>query len=137
MDPATTAPPAPVVDLQPVAADTTLHVVATRAYTRASIALTRTVHTAPVPDVRADEAVVATGTPTRIRVISSRPDEIYQLRASRQALGVSQQGTGDDLVFDTPTLHENTVFEMDVTRPDDTRLPLHRIVLIPVEVRPA
>ncbi|WP_437316198.1 hypothetical protein [Sorangium sp. So ce385] len=133
---AATPPLAPLLETGPLDAGTTLHFRAVKAQTRAAARLSQTARIAPVPEIRAEPAAVAPGSPATIVVPASVAGERYELTLDGRPVGEARDGDGGELRFTTAPLAAETRFQVRVTRPGEPGIPVERLVQIRVEVAP-
>lgn len=131
---ASTPPLTPLLETGPLDADTTLHLRAIKAQTRVATNLSQTSRIAPVPEIRAEQASVPKGSTANIVVRASLVGERYQLMQAGQRVGAALDGNGADLTLTTGPLSAATPFEVWVTRPGETGIPVERRVQISVGV---
>jgi hypothetical protein len=87
-----------------------------------------------LPEIRPEQPTVAPGSTVRILVVASKEGDKYQLTVNGEPVKKALNGNGADLVFITGSLNEDTTFEMIITRPDETGVPVERVVRLPVFV---
>jgi hypothetical protein len=131
---ASTPPLTPLLSTGPLNAGVTLSLRAVKAQTRVMTNLPQTARIAPVPEIRAEQATVPPGSPARILVRASVVGDRYQLTLAGQPVGAALDGNGADLTFTTGPLQAATQFQVVVTRPGDTGIPVERRVQISVGV---
>ena len=131
----TTIPPlTPLLDTGPLDVGATLSFRAIKAQTRVTANLTQTALIAAVPVIVAEQPIVPKDSPARILVRASVVGDRYQLTLNGAPVGAALDGNGADLTFTTGPLQAATQFQMRVTRPGDTGIPVERRVQISVEV---
>ncbi len=128
-------PEPPLLETGPLPVDTTLHIRAVKAQTRVATPLNYTPQIPAGPEVGPEEAVVAYGAKTKIRIKASRAREWYQLLLNGSPLSDPVKGTGQDRLLDTGELNENTTFELLIRQPDEPII-MERVLPISVLVRP-
>lgn len=131
---ASTPPLTPLLFTGPLDAGTTLSFRAVKAQTRVATDLPQTALIAPVPDIRAEQATVPTGSPANIVVRASVVGDRYQLTQAGQPVGKALEGNGEDLTFTTGPLQATTQFEVWVTRTGEVGIPVEGRVKIRVGV---
>ena len=121
------APPlSPVLDTGPIDLGTKLYLRAVKAQTRVSVKLAKQAQMDSLPDIKAEPATVASGSPATIVVHASVIGERYQLTLDGKPIGPPQDGNSKDLKFTTDPIASTTRFEMRVTRPTDTGVIVDR-----------
>ena len=134
-DPATTPPLAPVVETEPLSANTELHIEAVKSQTGLSASLNQTALIAALPEIRPQDSSINQGGITKLLVLASHEGDKYQPFRNGESVKRALYGNGEDLSFNTDALTEDTDFEMLVTRPNDTdSLPVDRVVLLSIGV---
>jgi hypothetical protein len=131
---ASTRPLTPVLSTGLIAAGTTLYLRAVKAQTRVAVDLVQTAQIAPVPQIDATQTTVPKGSAATIVVHASAVGDRYQLTLGGQPVGPARDGNWANLTFPTDPLQAATQFEMEVTRPGDTGIPVERRVQIIVGV---
>lgn len=131
---AATPPLSPVLDTGPIDLGTKLYLRAVKAQTRVSVKLAKQAQMDSLPDIKAEPATVASGSPATIVVHASVIGERYQLTLDGKPIGPPQDGNSKDLKFTTDPIASTTRFEMRVTRSGESGIPLERRVLIGVAV---
>lgn len=131
---ALTPPLTPLLSTGPLDAGATLYLRAIKAQTRVATNLQQTAQIAAVPEIRAEQATVPKGSSANIVVRASVVGERYQLTQAGQPVGSALDGNGADLTLPTGPLQEATRFEVRVTRPGETGIPVERRVQISVGV---
>jgi hypothetical protein len=129
------SPEPPLLETGPLPVDTTLHIRAVKAQTRVATPLNYAPQIPAGPEVGPEEAVVAFGAKTKIRIKASRAREWYQLLLNGQPLSDPVKGTGQDRLLDTGELSEDTTFELLIRQPDEP-IGVQRSLSISVLVRP-
>ncbi|MFN8459462.1 MAG: hypothetical protein U0401_33230 [Anaerolineae bacterium] len=132
---AETPPQPPLLETGPLPVDTPLHVRAVKAQTRVAVPLAYTPQIPSGPEIGPEEAVLAYGAKTKIRIKASRAKEWYQLWLNGTPLGDPVKGTGQSRLLDTPELNEDTTFELLIGQSDEP-IQVERVLPIPVLVRP-
>lgn len=131
---ASTPPLTPLLSTAPLIAGTTLYLRAIKAQTRVAVNLPQTAQITTVPEIRAESAAVPRGSTATIVVRASIAGDRYQLFQAGQPVGTALDGNGGDLTFTTGPLQAATQFQVLVTRPGDTGIPVERRVQINVGV---
>ncbi len=133
--PAQTPPPPPLLETGPVSTGVALHIRAVKAQTRVAAPLTQPPQIPDGPDISPEDAIVAYGGKTRIRIKASRTREWYQLWLKGSPLNEPVKGTGQDRLLDTGPLTEDAALELLVRQPDEP-IGVERVLPVLVLVRP-
>jgi hypothetical protein len=135
-DPARAHPPAPQVAIGslPLEPAPDLHVRALKARTRVGVPLSRSAQIPALPEIGLEQESVPPGTGARIVITDSRVGERYQPFRDGEPVSDARDGNGEDLVFESDPINQETTFEVHVTRPDDPGLVVTRTVELTVGV---
>lgn len=129
-------PEPPVLEAAPLSAETTFYIRAMKAQTCIVAQLTHTAQLAALPQIRLQQAGVVAGGVARVLVQASHVGDQYALMLGGEAVRPPLPGDGTDKEFVTDAMAVDTMFEVWVTRPGETGIPVKRIVRLPVLIRP-
>jgi len=132
----TVAPPYPLLETTPIPAGSTLHITAMKAQTRVQIPLNNTAAIVALPEMMLDEPVVDYGSNTRIIVVGSVEGDRYQPFLKGEAMKQARNGNGSDIPFVSDAITQDSTFEVQITRPNDSDIPVDRFVYLTAYVRP-
>jgi hypothetical protein len=133
--PATTAPPIPVVTVEPpVAANSVVAVRARKAMSGVAVDLAKQAIFASVPAVKAQPAQVTAGQSAMIVIETSTSGDSYWLERDSNRVGNVIAGTGARIELPTGAIDRRTVFYVVAMRVDQTKLYVERQVQIAVDV---
>lgn len=132
VNPASIPAQSPIVETGPIPSGSTLQVRATKAQTRVAKTLGKTARVETLPVIRLEETEVQAGATTRIFVESSIQGDRYQPFLDGEAVKSARNGNGGNLTFVTGAITADSEFEVIVTRPDDTGIPVQRVVKLQV-----
>ena len=133
-NPAKIFPQPPLLETGPLKTDSSLHIRAVKAQTRVKKALDLTAQIGALPEIRPEQATVPSGSTARIQVLASKVGEKYLLTLNGEPVKQARNGNGADLVFIAGPLLQDTTFEMIVTQPQETGIPVERVVQVSVFV---
>jgi hypothetical protein len=133
-NPAKIFPQLPLLETGPLKTDSSLHIRAVKAQTRIKKPLDLTAQIGALPEIHPEQTTVPPGSTARIQVLASKAGEKYLLTLNGEPVKQARKGNGADLVFITRPLTQDTTFEMIVTRPQETGIPVERVVQVSVFV---
>ena len=126
----------PLLETEPILADSLLHIHALKAQSRVATALKDTVTIKSVSNVKVQDKVVDYNQSTKIIVVASNQGERYQPFLNGTPLKQALNGNDKDLSFLTGNLIEDAEFEMLVTPSNPKGTFVERVVKLKVGVRP-
>ncbi len=127
-------PESAVLELNNITLPSVLNVLAVKAQTQIPMGLTQTAMLPKLPQIAFDSARVDRGKTARLVIKASQVGEKYQLFLGGVAVKKAKNGNGEDLVFITNPLTEDTVFELLITQESRTTLEVTRILPLKVDV---
>lgn len=129
-------PMQPSLEIEPLAFDTEIEVLARKAMTRLSAELGRTAVLLDVPPVHFEPQEVDAGDSVSLFVESSSDGDRYTVLLAGEPIGEPREGTNETLEFELGLIEESTEVVLLVEHIDPERLPVERRLTLALEVGP-
>lgn len=129
-------PHLPLLDITPLAADTSLACRALKAQTKVEVAMAQLAQLAAVPAIRVEQAVIDYGSSAQIVIPDSKPEDQYQLTLAGAAVGPALTGNHGELLISSEPLNADAAFEMVVASVVEQGMRVERVLALEVLVRP-
>jgi len=132
--PAKSFPLDPLLAIENASLGSTLSILAVKAQSGLGQVLLKGAALPSLPEIAFEHASVPSGSAARLLITASQPGERYTLTLGGDKVKTARNGNGSDRTMTTNILIEAAVFELLVTRPQDSGLPVTRVLTLQVGI---